>query len=75
MTRSVETEPKALWAIEIEQEDEASTSEFYNVVALKVSAEELQILTPGGTQVSFKGSALRKVLLMRVKEQEAVDAS
>jgi len=75
MTRSVETEPEASWAIEIEQEGKESASEFYSVVAFQAGPEEVSILTPGGTQVSFKTRSLRKVLLMRIKDQEPVDAS
>lgn len=68
MTRSVETDPAAAWAIEIERDDEARSSEFYSVVALRAGPDDIQIVTPGGTQVSFKTAKLRKVLLMRVKD-------
>jgi len=71
MTRSVETEPKAAWAIEIVREgDEVEPSEFYSVVALRVDPDGLQILTPGGTQVSFKTRDVKKVLMMRIKDEE-----
>lgn len=70
MTRSVETDPAAAWAIEIEQDDDTRATEFYSVVAFRAGPEDIQIVTPGGTQVSFKAAKLRKVLLMRVKEDE-----
>lgn len=75
MTRSVETDPEASWAIEIEQEGKGSQTEFYSVVAFRAGPEEVQILTPGGTQVSFKTRDIRKVLLMKVVDKETVDAS
>ena len=69
MTRhSVETEPKPAWAIELERIDGDGQTEFYSVHALQCGPERLQFITAGGTQVSLDSKDLRKVLLMRVKD-------
>jgi len=70
MTRSVETEPRASWAIEIERKgDQVEPSEFYSVVALRIDYEGLQILTLGGTQVTFKTHDVKKILVMKIKKE------
>ena len=71
MTHSVETDPEARWAIEVEREGLDGSSEFYSVSALEAGPDGIQITTAGGTQVSFPFKGVRKLLVMRAKEVTA----
>lgn len=69
VTKSNGPELLPQWAIEIERLDTDQPSEFYSVAALQIGKDELQIITPGGTQVSFKTNNVRKLLIMRVQDK------
>ena len=66
MTRS--TAADAVWAIEIERED--GPAEYFSVLALKATGDELQILTPAKEHVTFKAAKIRKILVMRATQEE-----
>ena len=71
MTSSVEIDPKAIWAIEIERKGSGGRTEFFNALAVEADADEVSVIMTDGTQVSFKTKNLRKLLLMTVKSKES----
>jgi hypothetical protein len=64
-----EANSSARWAIEIVRDDSDQSSEFYSIIGLQIVRDSVQILTAGGTQVTFKAKNLRKLLVMRAKDK------
>jgi hypothetical protein len=67
---SPSTEAKAPWQIEIDR-GEGHPAEYHSIKALKLSGPNMVLVTPNGEQVTFKNRKIRKILIMRTKEQAA----